>query len=62
MYPYTDHIFYFWRIAILYIYKLPLYGDHINKPCGAPLENIFIILSYDVYMYIKHWSFHNTFY
>ena len=26
-----DHIFDFWRFAILYIYKLPLYGDQYIK-------------------------------
>ena len=30
-YPYTDHIVDFGRIAILYIYKLPLYGDQYIK-------------------------------
>ena len=35
-----------------------------NKRCGAPLEWIFITLSYDIsyVTYIKNWSFHNTFY
>ena len=29
-FPYSDHIYHFWRITILYIYKLPLYCDQYH--------------------------------
>ena len=54
------------RIAILYIYKLPLYGDQYIKInyVGHHWKGLSsrCHMMYHVFTYIKHWSFHNTFY